>query len=773
MDLIFSAVVESQDFSRVEEEISLASSDLKMMVYTLIDASGNIEFANHSVWQNSSANLVIDGYQEAFHHNVIANHTPMLQYNEQRQSIQAYFPFSDTNSATRANYPEVIYLEYDISPALAAANRRTLQSAIRIGSLSSLLILIALFIFYRYLLLPLQRLRNQATRVNQESKKIRAVSSIFSELNSIGDDLAFFKDKYLTGAKQLRDTEQRWLFAVEVSRYGIWDWHIPSGNLFLSHRWNDILGYKPNELAASLTSWEERLHPDDKKSTLESLERYLAGETEEFESVHRLRHQDGHYIWVLDRGMTVEWDKQGQPVRLIGTLSDVTDDVQNQQSAARFIKQDPLTDLANRRALTDALHELQQETDYCAALFLLDLDNFKLVNDVLGHHGGDRVLIQIAARLSSYFSSNALIARFSADEFVILVKRLPKDPNLALMRVQALASQARQLVARPFEISKHSFNLSASIGTTLIDHSGQLQPEQHIKHMNLALQQAKESGRDRVVVYSKEMDSIAERNLLIRTELNQAIKAQQLSLVYQPIVDREENIISVEALLRWHHPEYGNISPAEFIPIAEGSGLIVELGHWVLLEVCRYIRALMAQNIEPPRISINVSARQFNQHEFPQKLLALLQQEQIPPHKIELELTEYALLTDLTLVRESMLSLSQAGISVAVDDFGTGYSSLSYLQGLNLNKLKLDACFIREMVNDEASGAIVKAMIDMAHGLKLKFVAEGVEIQSQLEQLQAYRCDLFQGYLFYRPMSGEQLQDVLIDKQQQMAVSGM
>lgn len=757
MNHLVSLSSELPTFSRIEEEISLVSSDIWMAVYTLIDHNGNIRFANHAVWRNSSANLVIDGYLTANHIAAVESKTPLIKFNEQRQSIQAYYPISPAVSAFSVEKPELIYLEYDVSPALAASDLGVLVSVMRIGFIALGVILVLLALLYQYVLRPLREISQQAAVVNQEGTSANFVYSPFIELDSLARNLLRFKGKYLSSAKQLKDSEQRWLFAVEVSRYGIWDWNILDDSVFLSDRWKDMLGYKPNELSGSLLTWKSLLHPDDKPSTLEILNNYLAGKAEEFESVHRLRHKLGHYIWVLDRGMTVEWDDKGHPVRMIGTLSDVTDDVRNQQAVSYQVKHDLLTDLANRRALMDGLYDLEKTADSCAALFMLDLDNFRVVNDALGHHGGDRLLIQIAARLSSYFSANSLIARLAADEFVILVKRLPQDPILAKRRAQALASQVRQLIARSFTISDHTFNLSASIGIAIVDHSEQLLPEQHLKRVSLALAQAKENGRDACVVYSQEMDFKAERHLLIRTELAHAIKLNQLSLVYQPLIDHHGVIASVEALLRWDHPQHGPISPAEFIPIAEGSDLIIEIGTWVLLAACGYIRALEAQGIEAPMVSINVSARQFNQHEFSHKLLALLQEQQVSAEKIELELTEYALLTDLEQVRQSMTILREAGVSIAIDDFGTGYSSLSYLQGLPLNRLKLDASFIRDMGNSEASGAIVKAIIDMAHSLDLQFVAEGVEIQSQYDQLMAYRCDLFQGYLFYRPMTGDKL----------------
>lgn len=762
MDHILSIATFREDSSRITEEISLVSSDLWMSVYTLIDDQGIIRFANHAVWSESSASLVIDGYSHQLHQQAVLEKASLIQFNRQRKSIQAYYPIAVAMSALSDEQPNLIYLEYDISPALSASDDEVFMRLVRIASIFAVGGGLALILLYIGVLRPIRLLNRQASGLPVATGDFHPMPSRFSEISALGHHLYEFKQRYHIGAKQLKDSEQRWLFAVEVSRYGIWDWNLTDNSLFLSDRWKDMLGYSADTLKGELATWESRLHPEDKASTLELLNQYLLGKSDEFESVHRLRHKQGHYVWVLDRGMAVEWSDKGKPVRMIGTLSDVTEDVRNQRAAQHQTKHDPLTDLANRRALMDVLYGLTHETDYSASLFMVNLDNFKVVNDALGHHGGDRLLIQIAARLSSYFSSNALIARLGADEFVILVKRLPKDPVIAAKRSQAVASQLRQLIARSFSISNHTFNLSACVGTTIINNDEDVEPEQHLKRVSLALAQAKENGRDGCVLYSKEMDKQAEKHLLIRTELNHAIAREQLSLVYQPLIARDGSVASVEALLRWNHPHHGMISPAEFIPIAEGSGLILELGRWVLLEACRFIRTMEMQGIEPPMVSINVSARQFNQLEFAQKLLAVLKGQNVAPNKIELELTEYALLTDIAQVRHSMCLLREAGISIAVDDFGTGYSSLSYLKGLPLNRLKLDASFIRDMADGDASTAIVKSVIDMAHGLDLKFVAEGVEIQSQFEQLLDLQCDLFQGYLFHRPMNGEALKALLL-----------
>ncbi|WP_227993153.1 putative bifunctional diguanylate cyclase/phosphodiesterase [Shewanella sp. YLB-07] len=760
MKYIVESALAIQDTGRIEQEISLAATDLDVMVFTVLYQEGEIRFANHLVWRGSQANYVIDGYEPSIHSKTIKADTPTIQFNPARLSIQAYYPI-DNITALEKDQGNIIYLEYDVSPLLSEVKEARFQSAIRSWGVSLLCLAIFLFLLHFYLIRPLRLMAKQAKKASYIVKnngsfpkwKASPVNVVFSELEAIRNHLINFSDKLERSEKQLRDSQQRWLFAIEVSRNGIWDWNFATGEVFLSDRWKEMLGYSEDELASELSTWENLLHPEDKKDALLTLNQYLNNELDEFESVHRLRHKLGHYIWVLDRGMIVEWDDKGKATRMIGTHADVTSDMRNKQVLLHQAKHDLLTDLPNRSSLLDALYSLNESKQKVSAgLFLIDLDNFKMINDALGHHYGDRLLIQVAARLSSFFATNSLIVRLSADEFVVLAKNLPQDKNSAKRKIHALASQVRQIIGRSFHINNQTFSVSASVGACFIDSQIEIEPELLLKQADVAMHQVKERGRDGYLLYSAEMEEVAQHSLFIESELRGAIAANQLSLVYQPIVDFRGQVVCVEALLRWSHPQMGNIPPSTFIPLAEGSGLIEELGEWILLEACGFINKLHAKGVQLDAVAINVSARQFNQGVFAENLLRVIEGLGVKANSIELELTEYALLSNLDVVKQAMDKLSLAGISIAIDDFGTGYSSLSYLQSIPLSRLKLDATFVSKIDVNESSNAIVKAIIDMAHGLNLKVVAEGVETQAQYDFLLQHGCDSFQGYLFSRPL---------------------
>lgn len=760
MQHIVESALSMQDSARIEQEISLAAADLSIMVYTVLNSKSVIRFANHLVWRDSLATQVIDGYDLELHRRTTKESAPTTFVNSERLSIQTYYPLHTNFQNDKADLHDLIYMEYDISPLINKVDNDVQSSFIRSVAVSLIGILLFLLLLHIYLIRPLRTLGLKASSSAQLPNGLgsndKPVTAIFSEVVAIQEHLRDFSEKLSHSKKQLNDSQKRWLFAVEISKNGIWDWNLKSNEVFLSDRWKEMLGYEVDELKHELNTWQELLHPEDKIEALKLLNQYLNNEMEEFESVHRLRHKEGHYIWVLDRGMVVDWDETGAPVRMIGTHTDVSDDVRNQQAIIHQTKHDILTGLANRSALLDELYALKvQQQDDFAALFVIDLDNFKMINDALGHHRGDRILIKVAARLSSHFSTNVLIARLGSDEFVLLVKSLGDDLTSVNRRTVALASQIRQMVGRSFHITNQTINISASVGICVLNDLANMEPEQMLQHADLAMHQAKEKGRDAHAIYNTEMEEIAQKSLWISSELKRAIVKEQLSLVFQPIFDRDGEIVCAEVLLRWTHPEKGPISPAEFIPVAEGSGLIQEIGYWVLKETCYFINRLKARGIVLSSVAINVSARQFNQELFVENLLAEIMEQGLAADTIELELTEYALLTNLDIIKQRMHVLKESGISIAIDDFGTGYSSLSYLQTLPLSRLKLDAAFVSKIGENDASNAIVKAIINMAHSLNLKVVAEGVETREQHQFLRDHDCDTFQGYLFSRPLDEE------------------
>jgi len=436
-----------------------------------------------------------------------------------------------------------------------------------------------------------------------------------------------------------------------------------------------------------------------------------------------------------------------------------------EQAEARIKEQafqDELTGLANRRLFST---HLQQEfararrQHYPLAVHFLNLDNFKTINDSLGHAVGDRLLKAVAGRLQERLRDEDLVARLGGDEFVILQTGLQGDKALAVHRVEMLADDVRRLLCEPFRIQGHELHLTVSIGVAMFPEDGQT-PEEVLQHADAAMYKAKEQGHGSVQFFLPEMQDTAMRRLRLVKELREAIRDDRLAMHYQPQTEADGRLVGLEALLRWEHPERGFISPAEFVPLAEESGLIYELHDWVQAQVCADIRQLQDRVgvVACPVVSMNVSPREFRRSGLLDSLKAALARSGIAPQLLKLEITEGAAMDDVEQVIPRMEAIRELGISFSIDDFGTGYSSLGYLKRLPVDALKIDRSFIRDILEDSNDRVLVTTVIGMARQLGLRTVAEGVEDVWTRDFLEAHGCDLYQGWLFGRPVS---LADIL------------
>ncbi|WP_052074812.1 putative bifunctional diguanylate cyclase/phosphodiesterase [Shewanella mangrovi] len=735
-----------QDDKRIEDELSYISTSSDSVSVAFIDNRGVVRFANHAIWLNIPAVEAFEHYSVTTSTNVSRSQRPFSILDKDTLLAQFYYP---VNRPQNDDYSAVnlIYVAADVHPAaLAAIAEFNRQFTLLFCVVTSLLALAALFV-RRFLFKPVQQLTTLASSPYRPAIA-QWPMTIFENL---ADAITASHQHNQRLLERIRDNEQRWLFAVDGNRNGLWDWDIVKGKVFFSSRWKEILGFSPTELDADFSTWRQQLHPEDQSAALEVLQDYLDGKADEYDSLHRLQHKDGHYVWVKSRGMIVAWDVNGRPLRMLGYHADVSDDIQNQHALAFLASHDPLTNLANREHLNQTLSRicaLPGRFSYCA-VFVIDLDNFKIVNDALGHKSGDSLLLQISKRLSDTVGEH-LLARLGADEFALVVEDAGKTEEQAREQAFAMAGAIRQSISQSLVINGHKLHVSASIGIDLLRPGQRSSSGELLRCADMAMFDAKERGRDNCVIYSAEMEHQVNTQLIIQNDLRDAIERRQLELYYQPIVDEHGILSGAEALLRWRHPQFGFISPADFIPVAERCGLIDNLTRWVVKEVCEFV----VQNAEKqlPKISINISARQFNDPKFVEGLLVQIKGRQLTPRAFELELTEHLFLTDLSLIKARFNELQQAGFSIAIDDFGTGYSSLSYLQHLPLSRLKIDAAFVRNIGKTEQGNTLVKAIIEMAHAMKLDVVAEGVETPDQHTYLKSQQCDWFQGYLWSRPL---------------------
>ncbi len=418
---------------------------------------------------------------------------------------------------------------------------------------------------------------------------------------------------------------------------------------------------------------------------------------------------------------------------------------------------DELTDLPNRRMLFDYLGQeiaRSRRHGYLGAILFLDLDNFKNVNDSLGHALGDKLLEQVAKRLTNRLRKEDIAARLGGDEFVILLSEIGENAKVASARARLLAMELSQLFLQPFLVDGHTLYITASVGIVLfpLDESG---PGDLLQRADVAMYRAKEDGRDSFRFFRPAMQEALDNRLMIEKGLRKALEGDQLELFYQPQVDSEGNIYGAEALVRWQHPQHGLVSPEDFISIAEETGLIYRLGDWVLCAACEHIRHL--STVRPMVVSVNISPKQFREPAFVHRVAEVIREYQIDPQYLHLEITESTVLDNIEQTIERMASIKSLGISFAIDDFGTGQSSLAYLKRLPIDTLKIDRSFVRDIADDPNDAVLVETIIVMAQHLGLKTIAEGVETWESLEFLKQKGCHNYQGYLFSRPIPFQEL----------------
>jgi len=570
----------------------------------------------------------------------------------------------------------------------------------------------------------------------------------------------------ITGRKQAEwarsEVEERYSLAVQGANDGIWDWDLVANRIYYSPRWKNILGYAENGLRESPDEWLGRIHPEDVSRVKADLKAHLEGRTPFFESEHRIFYRTGRYHWVLARGLAKR-DENNKAYRMAGSLTDINARKVTEERLRQDAMRDLLTGLPNRTYFLDqvrrSIERSRRHADYTAAMILLDLDRFQLVNDSLGHNLGDQLLVMVAYRLKSCLRSNDTVARFGGDEFGILLEDI-NGVNEALW----IAQRLQQELSHPIDLQGHEVFTTASMGIVLIAANYE-RPEDLLRDADTAMFRAKANGRARHQLFDTEMHARSLSLLRLDAEMRRAIERQEFEVYYQPIVaveaTRAGKIIAVEALVRWNHPQRGLLLPGEFIHVAEGTGLIVRLGEWVLREACIQTKKWHDAGYDNLLVSVNISARQFRDQNLPEIVRQALHDSGIPGHMLQLEITESAAVEDIDLTNRMIRELTGMGLKIAIDDFGTSYSALGYLKRFHVSSLKIDRSFITDITKNEDDAAITAAMIAIGKSLALSVVAEGVETNQQLDFLSSHHCDKIQGFLYGCPITSEQISHIL------------
>ena len=530
-------------------------------------------------------------------------------------------------------------------------------------------------------------------------------------------------------------------------------WTAPDGSyLYVSPACTDESGYAPEDFFADAGLMEKIIHPDDLGAW--KAQGPTAANRNPAPLIFRIRAKDGSERWIEHFCKPVS-GADGKPMGQRGSHRDISQRRLAEERLEFFINRDPLTGLPNltlfRELLGHALHRSESEQTPFALLFI-DLDNFKTINESLGHRLGDQLLIEAGVRLKALLPDMTVIARIGGDEFNIILRHSEGMPWIDLV-----AQRIIDALARPFELDGHSVYVGASIGIALFPNDG-ADVETLQSNADAALHQAKARGRGILQFFSSEMTGRAKERLTLEADLRRAVERQELRLHYQPQVDLVSGeIIGAEALVRWQHPVRGLIPPAAFIPLAEESGCIVPLGDWVLRTACRQIRLWSDTGLALRQVAVNVSPVQLSRGHLVEAVKAALQETGIAPEQLELEITETCVMQDRQLSFKSLADLRALGVRLSIDDFGTGYSSLAYLQQLEVHKLKVDMAFVRDMTSNSNNASIVKAVIALGHSLGLEIIAEGVETPGQARYLRSMQCDVIQGYLVSKPLPADEL----------------
>jgi diguanylate cyclase (GGDEF)-like protein/PAS domain S-box-containing protein len=515
--------------------------------------------------------------------------------------------------------------------------------------------------------------------------------------------------------------------------------------LYVSPAYEQVWGHKVETVYADPEHWVKSIHPEDVRGALDIFARQVQGEV--VENVYRIVQPSGDIRWIRDRAFPVR-DSDGVIIRLAGVAEDITD---RKLAELRLLHQslhDDLTDLPNRRFFRDKLARAleQSEAGRVGAVLFIDLDDFKLVNDTLGHAAGDQILNEVVSRLLPACGEHNTLARFGGDEFTVLVTEIEGRESARLV-----ADRLIRCLAEPFRVAERDVYIGASIGISLFPEDG-AETTLLKRAANLAMHEAKQAGKNQLQFFTPSMAEEAEEQLEAETRLRQAIARSEFRLQFQPQFSCSQvGPTRFEALVRWCPPGGKVESPAKFIPIMENNGLIVPIGNWVLREACRQCAGWQHGDLAGVGIAVNVSPTQFGRPDFVSIVKRTLRETALAPKLLELELTETVFVRDMEASVRTLRELRKLGVTMALDDFGTGYSSLSYLQKLPLDVLKIDQSFVAKTEGSAQGVAVLRCVIDLAHAHGLRVIGEGVETPAQLNLLDSLGCDEMQGYLLGEP----------------------
>lgn len=583
-------------------------------------------------------------------------------------------------------------------------------------------------------------------RLQQSNQELEAMCE---ELTATQDELRVNYEQLLQNQEMLRRNEERYRLVIEASNGGVWEFDLVRERYYYSQRWFELLGYShedhvTNEMVTDI------VHPGDMENYQREMEAVKRNVKSLFECEYRLRMKNGEYRWFQGRGKMV-FNEAGESIRFTGSISDINELKLSQERLQHLAYYDALSDLPNRLYLLEELERIFSRPDGKAALFFVDTDNFKYINDTLGHKFGDRLLMEASARLSRIIGEEGMLFRLGGDEFVILMKEIERK-ELAV----ELADRLLDGFKTPFHINDSDLYVSVSIGISYYPQDG-ASAEEILKNADVAMYAAKEAGKGKYMIFDPSFLQAFNERVQLEKYLRQGLQNEEFLLYYQPQLSlKTGKIIGFESLIRWNSPELGFVSPLTFIKVAEDSRLIISIGDWVILQACMFAKRLQDQGLGHYKIAVNISVIQLIQDNFVDKVMESLEITGLEPELLELEITESTIVESFDQLIPNLSFLRSKGIQIALDDFGTGYSSLGYLKQMPITTLKIDKTFIEHVPNDDDNRSLARAIVLIGRKMGLKVVAEGVETSRQMQYVKRAKCDVIQGYLISKPLPEEE-----------------
>ena len=555
--------------------------------------------------------------------------------------------------------------------------------------------------------------------------------------------------------EKLRDSEELYRNTFENAPVGVSRLDLNGRWLQVNRKLCEITGYSNDEMLG--LTYRDITHPEDHESDIARSRALMLGGMESLDGEKRYIRKGGNPIWVHLRTSLVR-AASGEPKHFVAVATDITERKKAEETINELAFSDQLTGLPNRALLLDRLKQsmtASARSGSCGALLFIDLDHFKALNDTLGYDMGDLLLKQVAQRLASCVGAGDTVARLGGDEFVVILQNLGANEGGAAIMVETLGEKILSSLNQSYKLDNVDYHSTPSIGATLFK-GDQTRIDDLMKQADLAMYKSKDAGRNALHFFDPDMETAVMERAALERDLRRAVHERQFLLQYQAQVVDGDRVTGAEVLVRWQHPQRGMVSPAEFIPLAEETGLILELGNWVLETACAQL-ALWGTRPEMAHltVAVNVSARQFRHPDIVAQVLSILERNGANPQRLKLELTESLLVENVQDIIEKMFALKAKGIGFSLDDFGTGYSSLTYLKRLPLDQLKIDQSFVRDVLNDPNDAAIARTIVALADSLGLGVIAEGVETVAQRDFLAASGCHAYQGYLYSRPLPVE------------------